>query len=320
VDGSERLVVANGSHGDILMGRRKRELGQHGDSEAGSDERTRDRDVVDLVGDLRLEAGIGAEPFEQHAVRMEPSARRGGEALGGQVGQPERAVAGERMGQREHDAVGVVCEKHLVQTLVGLAATVFRLLLHAEHDCEVEIARAQASQLFGLLDVLESDLDVGVRGFKASQGAGDERVGGCEEGAESQASALEPSDCVQFVLRGRDVSQRRLGVAQQPVSGIRDADRSRPAVDQREAELALEGRDVVRDDRLRVSELACRRREGTRPRDGVEGPQPAEIVHRLRACEDPTTCTVSIGRSQRSSCSECIGALGRCSSSAGGAG
>jgi hypothetical protein len=44
------------------------------------------------------------------------------------------------------------------------------------------------------------------------------------------------------------VSERSLGVAQQPVAGIGEADGARSAVDEREPELALERGDVVRDD------------------------------------------------------------------------
>src|ERR687897_1415397 len=119
--------------------------------------------------------------------------------------------------------------------------------------------------------------------FKASERGGNEGVGGGEEGADPQASALEPGDRSQLVLRGRDESERRLGVAQQAFSGVGDAHRSRPPVDEREPELALERRDVVGDDRLRVPELTRGRGKGTASCDGVEGAQAAAIVHRQTA-------------------------------------
>jgi hypothetical protein len=122
------------------MGRRQREVGQHGDPKPGGDKRARDRDVVDLMGDVRVETGIRAELFEHYAVGMEPSTRRGGEALSSQLGQAERAAAGERMNEGEHDAVWVVCEKHLVEAVVGPRAPILRLPLHSEHDSQVEIA------------------------------------------------------------------------------------------------------------------------------------------------------------------------------------
>jgi DNA-binding CsgD family transcriptional regulator len=69
MDGSEGPDVANGSHCDIPMGRRQREVGQHGDPKPGGDKRARDRDVVDLMGDVRVETGIRAELFEHYARR-----------------------------------------------------------------------------------------------------------------------------------------------------------------------------------------------------------------------------------------------------------
>jgi hypothetical protein len=58
VDGSrsKRLDVPNGSHRDIQMGRRQRKIGQQGDAKPCGDERARDRDVADFMGDVGLEA------------------------------------------------------------------------------------------------------------------------------------------------------------------------------------------------------------------------------------------------------------------------
>ncbi len=166
MDRSKRLDVPNGSHRDIQMGRRQRKIGQQGDAKPCGDERARDRDVADFMGDVGLEAGLGTELFEQYAVGMEPSARRGDEALSGQLGQPERAARGERMGERERDAVWIVCEIHLVEALVGSRAPILPPLPHAEHDCQIEISSAHTTQLLRLFDVFEPDLDVGVRCFE----------------------------------------------------------------------------------------------------------------------------------------------------------
>jgi hypothetical protein len=170
VDRSKRLDVAHRSNCDIVLGRRECELGQHRDAEAGRDESSRDRHVVHLVDDVRLEAGFRAEAFEQYAVGMECSSRRGGEALSSQVRHRKLAAAHERMARRKHHPVWIVREVRLVEAFVGLIAPVREPLLHAISDCQVEIAGAQVAQLLRLFDVLQPDLYVGVRGFEASQG------------------------------------------------------------------------------------------------------------------------------------------------------
>jgi hypothetical protein len=72
-------------------------------------------------------------------------------------------------------------------------------------------------------------------------------------------------------------------VLQEAATGVSNANRPGSAVDECEPELPLERRDVVGHDRLRVSELAGRLREGACSRDRMERTQAAEIIHRPTA-------------------------------------
>jgi hypothetical protein len=66
----------------------------------------------------------------------------------------------------------------------------------------------------------------------------------------------------------------------QALARLRQPDGAPRAVDQGEAELLLERRDVVGHDRLRIAERERRLGERAPLGDGVEGAEAAEIVHR----------------------------------------
>ena len=122
-------------------------------------------------------------------------------------------------------------------------------------DRQVEVPGADASQRLGLLELLEADRHVGMLLLEASQCRREERVAGRQEGPDPQRAALQPGDRAELVLGRRHVAQDRFGVTQQPGTGVGGADWARAAVDERQPEFPLERGDVVRHDRLGVTEL-----------------------------------------------------------------
>ena len=101
-----------------------------------------------------------------------------------------------------------------------------------------------------------------------------------QEGAHLQGPALESGDRSKVVLGGGHLTEDDLGVVAQPGAGVGDADGARSAVDERQAQLPLQRRDVVRDDGLRVAELETGGRERAVLGHGVEGSKATQVVHR----------------------------------------
>ena len=116
--------------------------------------------------------------------------------------------------------------------------------------------------------------------LEAGDGRGQERVARRQEGTHLERPALESGDRSQVVLGGAHLAEDDLGVVAQPGAGGGDADGARPAVDERQAQLPLQRRDMVRDDGLRVAELETGGRERAVLCDGVERSKTTQIVHR----------------------------------------
>lgn len=190
---------------------------------------------------------------------------------------------GQAVRCRERHPVGIVGEVQLVEPLVGFLASPLGGLPDPPYDRNVEVARAQPAQGLGLLELLHPDFHVRMGVLEACQCGRNERVTGGQESAEPEHSAPQPGDGSQLVLRRGHVAEHGSRVPEQPSPRVRDADWPCRPIQERETKLALERRDMVGDDGLRVSELERRRREGAALGDGVESAKPSQVVHRKSA-------------------------------------
>jgi hypothetical protein len=101
-----------------------------------------------------------------------------------------------------------------------------------------------------------------------------------EEAREAQPAGVTLPERRQFLLDRAGLAEQRLRVPQHDLTRGRDADGPARPVEQRHAELALEGGDRLGDARLRVGEREGGGRERAAGGHGVEDAQAAQIQHR----------------------------------------
>ena len=243
---------------------RQREVRQHRHGQAARHHREADCRVVGAVADVRLEP---AELLAGAAGHLVPAQSRvpGGPGLARQLGERHGfgVAARRRMARRQAEAHGIaeqVVALHARGQLLGLV-----LPLVSQH--EVDVAQRQPGE--GLLRLQLHQLAAQPRRLPGQRLHRRQR--------EPQRHRLEPGDAAaaghrsrgrrQVGLRKRRPLQQRPRVLHQDQRRIGQAHAAPGAFDERDARLALEHRQLLRDGRGR--ELKRVRHRGDRP-SGVQ--------------------------------------------------
>ena len=134
------------------------------------------------------------------------------------------------------------------------------------HDREVELGEPQGGQAVGGLEVVDRELE---RGVVASQG-GDrrrhERLGRGLERGDAQPAGDDAGEPGEVRLGDLELREHRLGVGHERARRVGQPDAAAVALEQRDADLALERRELLRDRRRREGERLGGRRD--RPAGG----------------------------------------------------
>ncbi len=116
--------------------------------------------------------------------------------------------------------------------------------------------------------------------MEALDRAVDDRGQRARERAEPQRRAVGAGELGDLGVGLAEPVGDRVGVREQQRARLGDRRAARPAVEQPDAELALERGDLLGDGRLRQRERLGRAREGAAPGDLAEGEQAAWVEHR----------------------------------------
>jgi hypothetical protein len=81
--------------------------------------------------------------------------------------------------------------------------------------------------------------------------------------------------------RGVELGKRAVGTRDEPGGGGRQPHAAPVALEQRDADLALELRQRLRDGGRRVADHACDLGDRAAPRELAQEPEPAEVEHQL---------------------------------------
>ena len=127
---------------------------------------------------------------------------------------------------------------------------------------------------------MEVQLDLAMDAREPGDRRGHEGRPGGVEAAESQPARVAAGQHGELTLHRRRLPEQLLGAGEEDVAGGCRADRAARALDQDDAEVALEGRHLLGDAGLRVVELSGGAREGALLDDFRERPQTAKIDQR----------------------------------------
>ncbi len=125
----------------------------------------------------------------------------------------------------------------------------------------------------------ERQLDLGVLGTKERDGKRHQRRARGRERRHAQLATAQAGDRLHVRLRCGYPPEDPLGVSEQGFAGRRQADAARQALDERDAGLSLECRDLLRDGGLGVGELLGGSGDRALPGNLDENLETAELKH-----------------------------------------
>jgi hypothetical protein len=151
------------------------------------------------------------------------------------------------------------------------------LVVVVGHDGDVEGSAVQAGEQARGGVFADGELDPGCAAVQLGHGGGQERDVGGGDAAEPHVSCVEPADRVQLLAGGGDAGEDGRGVLAQRAPGLGQANAAGAALQQRQAGLVFERRDVAGDRRLGVAEGLGGGAERAAAGDLIEGLQMPEI-------------------------------------------
>ena len=173
---------------------------------------------------------------------------------GGEVGEADRGLVGKRVGRRNRDVQRVLGEAREDEAGVARARGE-RVMVY---DREVELGEPECGQAVGGLEVVDGELEGGVVVSERGDGRGHERLRRGLERGHAQAARDDAGEPGQVRLRDLELREHRLGVGDQRARRVGQPDAAAVALEQRDADLALERGELLRD-------------RGRREREGLGG-------------------------------------------------
>ena len=248
-----------------------RQAGQQGHTRAARDERLTGGDLVDLEGNLGLEAGGAASGQDELVAevalcRIDPN-------VAGELAQTHLLAARQGMLLGEDCRVAVLEHGRELELLAQCAGG----RLDVVHDRQVQLAALQARARFLGLHLHDVQLDLGMARVEGLDGRGHQGRPRALEGRQAQAPGARLEVCGQVTLGVGDAAQDRVGVGEQDLAGLGRARPLAVAFDQHGPRLALERGDLLADRRLRVGERIRRGGEGAALRQLSKDRQPLGI-------------------------------------------
>jgi hypothetical protein len=235
-----------------------------------------------VVRAARLESALATGGHHDVGVRARAAGGDEDPVVVAQLGERHRIARGQRVaaGQRDEERIveqvldGQALHRHLAREAAQLAQR------------DVELAALEHRQRLGRVEQEQLDLDRRALLAEQRHGLGHDRAGRRGERRHAQPPARLGGELAQLVLGRLELGEDALGVAHQHMARGGEPDPARGAVDERDARLALEPRDLLRHGRLGVVERLGGRRErsaeGDLPQD-LEEPHVVHTVTLLRA-------------------------------------
>ena len=145
---------------------------------------------------------------------------------------------------------------------------------------EVDLAAAQAGDAVGRRRLLHGDRDARVAGPERVDGARDDRRPRGRERRQPQRAAAQVRQVGERRLGGVELVQHRLRVAEQDAARLGERHTARAALDEHDAGLTLERRDLLGDRRGRVGQRVGGGAQRPLARDLAQHAQPPHVEHR----------------------------------------
>ncbi len=148
-----------------------------------------------------------------------------------------------------------------------------------ERERDVGLPRAKHLQRVEGLGGGDGQLDARMALAESGDHGRQERAAGARERDDAQVAAAEAGDRLEVALGGLEAGEDGIGVTDERGAGVGEPHAPRTAHDEQGPGLALQGRDLLRDRRLRVRQGLGRAGEGPLHRDLAQHPEALDVEH-----------------------------------------